>query len=189
MPWTAIKNMDLKDYIKILTKNAFFIIVLTLIGTTVAFTSTRFLKPGYKNEMVYFLVINGSENSLSSQRLDPTNTTDTVVAVLTSPDFINETAVDPLSLDAKKLAPQVIKLTLTSSSPQLSKNSQAPVADKFNQKLATLVPDASLKLEPIGVESQSYQNILNSKILAVFGAVVGLLASLITIAVVRYLKL
>lgn len=181
--------MDLKDYIKILTKNAFFIIALTLIGAFVAFTSTRFLKSGYKNEMVYFLVINESENLDIGRKVDPTNITDTAIAVLTSPDFLNETAISTLTIDAKKLAPQVIKLTLTSNSLQLSETSQTPVVDKFNQKLNILVPDASLKLQPVGIQSQSFQNILNSKILTVFGAVVGLLASVIIIAIVRYLRL
>lgn len=188
-PWTPTDNMDLKDYVKILTKNAFFIIALTLIGAAVAFSSTGFLKSGYKNEMVYFLVISDSGNSLTSQKLDPTNITDTAVAVLTSPDLLNETAISSMSLDVKKLAPQVIKLTLTSQSPELSKNSQAPVVEKLNQKLTAFVPEATLKLEPVGEESQSFQQVLNSKILAVFGALIGLLASLVTVAIVRYLRL
>lgn len=181
--------MDLKDYIKILAKNAFFIIILALIGAAVAFSSTGFLKSGYKNETVYFLIISGTGNLDAAKKIDPTNITDTAVAVLTSPDFLKEASTGSLSIGAKKLAPQVIKLTITSQSPELSKNSQAPVIEKFNQKLAIFVPEASLKLEPLGEEGQSFQQVLNSKILAVFGALVGLLASLVIIAIIRYLKL
>lgn len=181
--------MDIKDYIKILTKNAFFIIILTLIGATVAFSSTRFLKSGYKNEMVYFLVINQPENSLQNQKLDPTNTTDTAVAILASPDFLKETAINALSVDVKKLAPQVIKLTLTSDNSQLSQSSQAQVATKFNQKVTTFITNGTLKLEPVGESPPSIHNALNSKVLAVFGALIGLLASLTSIAIVRYLRL
>ncbi len=181
--------MDLKEYITIIKKNAFFIIVLTLIGASVAFSSTKFLKSGYKTSAVYFLVISSQQNTSTNQKLDPTNITDTAVAVLSSPDFLNEVATNNLSLDAKKLAPQVIRLTLTSKDQQTSEKSLTPVVDKFNQKLASLISESSPKLEPVGVHGQSIHDVLNNKILAAFGATVGLLASLVIIAVVRYLKL
>jgi capsular polysaccharide biosynthesis protein len=181
--------MDIKEYIKIIRKNAFFIVALTLIGALVAFYSTRFLSSGYKNEMVYFLTVSTQDKSGLNQRLDPTNITDTAVAILTSPDFLNETSITPLSIDAKKLAPQVIRLTLTSDDPGLSANSQDSVVGKFNQKITTLVPETSLKLQSVGANSQSVHDVLNNKILAVFGAMVGLLASLIIITIVRYLRL
>ncbi len=181
--------MDIKEYIKILTKNTLFIIALTIIGAAIAFSSTRFLKSGYQNERFYFLIISQNENLENSQRLDPTNITDTAVSILNSPDFINEMAINTLSIDAKKLAPQVIKLTLTSKDPELSKNSQDPIVDKFNRKLTSFVPASSLKLESVGSPNQSYQNMLNNKVLAVFGAIIGFLASVVIIYVVRYLKL
>lgn len=181
--------MEIQIYLKILRKNAFFIVAMVLIGAIIAFSSTRFLKSGYKNDMVYFLTVSGSSSPDTNQRLDPTNITDTAVAILTSQDFLNETGISSLSVDAKKLAPQVVKLTLTSESAQLSQDSQIIVSNKFNQKLTSFIPDASVKLEPVGSPSKSFQKILNSKILAVFGALVGFLASLVIITLSKYLKL
>ena len=178
--------MTLKDYIKILKDNLLFIVVICALTTTVAFFSTNFLKSGYIDKRTLFLTITNQDGT-KQNIIDTVNTTDTVVAILESPNLINK-APSNISIDAKKQAPQIIDLTVTSSDPKTSSEASAEIVNSFNSKINELVPSYNLRLAQINQEKAPTQRILNNKVLAAAGAVFGFALSIMLIAIARYFK-
>lgn len=178
--------MQLKDYVKIFKDNLVFIVILCAVTTTVAFFSTNFLKSGYQDKKTLFLVV-ADQDSLKQNSLDAVNATDTVVAILQSPNSINS-ATSGIAIDAKKQAPQLIDLTVTSNDPQVSRNAAAEIINSFNSKINEYLPGHSLHLEQISPNQTPTQRILNSKVLAIAGAVLGFILSIVFISIARYFK-
>lgn len=179
--------MNLTDYIKILKENLLFIFIICAVCTIAAFFSTNFLKSGYVDQATLFLTIKDQE-SLNQNSLDRSVVTDTAVALLSSPNLLNSQNANVIS-DAKKQGPQIIDLTVTSNNPQTAKDAKTQIINSFNLKINQYMPGHTLSLEQINQDQVPQARFLNNKILAIAGAVIGLILSIILISTARYLKL
>ncbi len=157
-----------------------------MVSAAAAFFSTNFLKSGFADQKTLFLTINDSNQDKNN--LDSSSITDTIVAVLSSPNLINSQNKRGVSIDAKKRAPQIIDLTVTSNEPQLSTQTSAQIVDAFNSNIGQYVPGHNLQLAQISQDNTPTQRILNSKVLALAGAIFGFLLATLLILIARYFK-
>lgn len=180
--------MQLSNYLKILKKNFVFIVTLTALGAIVAFASTSFIKSGVIFERTLFVKITETSSNINL-RVDVQALTDTTVAYLQSTDFLNSTGSDGASVSVRKQAPQVVKLTVTSQSAVTSKEISKAVTSTFNQRVKDLISTAQVELVETGDPNEPAIQVLNSKILAVFGAFLGFTLSLVVMAISQYFKI
>ncbi len=183
--------MELKIYIKLIQKNLIFIGILTVIGIVLGFYVAGFLPSGYKQNQTLFVSEtekNETPNPLLKQDR-ALNYTDSAVSIIQSEDFLLSAQITNSQIEAKKLAPQVIKITLTSQSAEISKQDLSTIILKFNEKTQQLLGDKSIQLIPIGPTPTPNHFALNNKILASFGALIGIISSAAILALVSYLKL
>lgn len=179
--------MTLTGYIKILKANLLFILIICTVSAIAAYFSTNLLKSGFVDQRTFFLTINDTAVQ-DKNNLDTVGITDTIVAVLASPNLINSQSSRSISIGAKKQAQQIIELTVTSNDPQLSSRTSSQIIDSFNSKINQYVPGHNLQLAQISQDYTPAQRILNSKVLALSGAIFGFLLSALLILIARYLK-
>lgn len=183
--------MELKNLVKLLKQDLYFIVGLVLAGALIGLYSTRFLPATYRQSQVFF--ISGPEAAGSSQDLfykeeNARNFTDTAVAILQSEEFIKSQA--PIALEARKLAPQVIRITVQSASRENLTSSLENVSASFNQKIASLQEATrSSRLVPIAKAQEPSFFALNRATISAFGAVLGLIFSILSIALKYYFKI
>lgn len=177
--------MTLNDFLNMLRKNLVFIVFLILISAGVAFYSTGFLKSGFREEKLLFLTLDDTQTS-KDIRLDPTNSTDTAIALLNS----GLKVVQPkMSIDAKKVAPQVIKLSVESQDPGLAEQTATSLVETFNSQAKNLMPGHNITLTQIDQNQAPARQLLNSKVMAAFGALVGFVLAIMAIILARYFKI
>ncbi len=176
--------MTLNEFFEILRKNLIFIIVLAVVGALVAYFATGFIKSGYLNQQLLFLTIESKNPQDQLRGLDPSTTTDTAVALMN-----NSPQTSGSSTDAKKVASQVIRLTTESKNGQNSELVGQMATEKFNDEIKTYVPNYNLKLIQINQTTAPSRRLLNTNVLAVFGAAVGFLTALMLILIGNYFKI
>lgn len=183
--------MELKTYLKIIKKNLIFISIFAVIGVILGFYSTNFLPSGYIQNQTLFVSDTGKyENPNSTIKQDKAlNYTDSAVSIIQSEDFLLSAQITNSKIEVKKLAPQVIKITATSQSAEISRQDLLSSVEKFNEKTQQLLGDKSIQLTPIGSTPTPTYFALNNKILATFGALIGIISSAAILALVSYLKL
>lgn len=116
--------MQLNDLINLIKKYLILIVIFALIGAFVSASSASFFSSGFEHQRLYFLtdpILNNqiSQNPNSESFLlqeKSRNFTDTAIAILDSPDFKSLVLENNDSLEVRKIAPQIIRLTLISSS-------------------------------------------------------------------------
>ncbi|MEK7581456.1 MAG: Wzz/FepE/Etk N-terminal domain-containing protein [Patescibacteria group bacterium] len=182
--------MEIKDLTSQIKKNLIFIAIITLVASSVGFSSTKFLKSGYQQQTLLFVKVQ-DKNTLSenSPRVDSSNLTDTTVAILQSPDFASGADLGESQLEVRKMAPQVIRITVTAKNKDVSSQTSTKVIYSYNEKIKNLVPQANIELVGVGIPNDPTRQVLNSKIMAAFGASLGFIASLSILALAKYLKL
>lgn len=190
--------MELKDFLKIIKDNVITLIILVALGAFFGFYSTKYFASGYHHNQTYFLTDSStqiqpqqnvkSENFFSQEKAG--NFTDSTIAILDSPDFKSEVLNTGDSLIVRKIAPQVIRLTLVS-----------PIADSENPKLNTIVEKFNLKIKDLAGSTQSSElkaigsaqppshSSLNRSVLTAAGSLLGILFAFFTIGVKNYFKL
>lgn len=183
--------MELNIYLKLIKKNFIFIIIFAVVGTLLGFYSTGFLPSGYSQNQTFFVSETEIEKnpSLLTNQDKALNYTDSAVSIIQSEDFLLSAQITNSQIEAKKLAPQVIKLTSISHSSETSKQDLSTAVLKFNEKTQQLLGNKSIQLTPIGPAPNPTYFALNSKILAMFGATIGIISSAAILALVSYLKL
>lgn len=181
--------MEAKELIKIARRNLIFFIIFALVGALVGFYSNKLLPSGYRQSRVLFVTSSkvSEPNAIIVQ--DPaTNVADSAVSVIPSQDFLLYSQVKS-TVEVKKLAPLVIRITATSHSPEQSQQDLETLISSFNTKISQLRSDASVQLAPVGTNTQASYFAFNSKILTLFGALIGVAAAITILAVSLYLKL
>ena len=186
--------MELKVYITLLKKYLAFIILCIIGGAAIGTISTNFLPQGFNLTQTFFI----SAPHSTAQAYDyegfyaqekARNFTDTAVAILESTDYKSQVLPQGENLTIKKLAPQIIRLTLVSKNSQNSKDLMQKSVDSFNKKFIDLAgEDNALSLKQIASSLEpSYQR-SSRKIYAVGGAVLGTAFGVIVISLKSYFK-
>lgn len=184
--------MELKDYIKILKNNLPIIAACSLLGILIAIFMTKSLPNGYLQTQTLFVHTPSSQNqqngSFYSQE-QSRNFTDTAVAILESADFKSLTDVQG-STRVKKLAPQVINLTTVAKDPQLTKDLMEKTISSFNSKLNQVTEGQNqLQLKQISAAVNPSKIIVNTKVYALSGLIVGLAFAILAISLKTYFRL
>lgn len=178
--------MELKDILKIAKQNILFILTITILGAAIGLLSTRFLESGFEKSQYFFL----KEESPAFQEASiQENLTESATQILKSPDFTRELAQVPFKIEATKIAPYVVRVTVISQTTTETEQILAIIPTKFNSKIQELVPQGRYLLVSVGNPPETSHNVLNSKILAIVGAILGLVLSLVTLSVYKFFKL
>ncbi len=179
--------MYLDDCIKIVKKNFIFILTITILGAFTAFMSTSFIKSGYNTQQTMFLSVEKTNPNVI-ESIDLHALTDTAIALISSQDFQQSVDAAGATSQAKKLAPQVLVISTTSPSKQITKSAHDQIISLFNSRASELIKNAKVELIPTGKAADPTKKIFNSKILAGFGALIGFAISLTIISISRYFK-
>jgi len=189
-------NMELKKFLKIFTENLIFIVLLALGAAIAASMSANFLPAGYNVSRVYFVSAPNKTESLQGYNFDSyfrgenaRNSTDTVVAILSSSDFTSQVLEKGRSLTIRKLAPQVVRITLSGKNPQNLNLDIEKLTLRFNTQIAELEGSSSSRLVPIGEAGKPTFFALNKPILFVFGLMLGATIALFIIGLKNYFRL
>ncbi|MDO8487164.1 MAG: hypothetical protein Q7S45_02650 [Candidatus Curtissbacteria bacterium] len=194
--------MELRQYIAVIKKNILISVVATVLGAVVAFYFSLNFQAGYKFEQTFFLSSLRETSTLISPQETSADTpqnsyyslekardfTDSAVAILQSPDFTGSLDTKG-SVAARKLAPQVIKITTIEGDRQSAKSAMGKVASSFNAKIKELQPSSTLQINTIGKVPDPEPAGPSSKIVLAFGAAFGFVVSLIAIGLKTYFRL
>jgi capsular polysaccharide biosynthesis protein len=185
--------MELKDYIRIVRKDIFLVIVLSLGSLFMALLITNSVPQGYSQTQTFFVA---SPKELSFQNLGPyyaqenaRNFTDTAIAILESPDFIAQVSGEG-RISIRKMAPQVIRITATARDAAKTHSLMQNTLSTFNSKMASISDNQyQPQLKEIGRAPDPSKIPLDKKVFAVAGFTFGLAASVVALSLKTYLKL
>ena len=179
--------MELNQYIKLLKKNTLFILVLSVLGLTLATFMTKSLPSGFGQTQTFYInapIIQDEENSAFFTQERARNFTDSAVSILESSDFKNEVLLSPgQAISAKKTAPQIIQI---SSSAQNSNDAQALMQKSvktFNSKLVQFSQSQSpMQIQPVGQPQNPAEIVVNTKIFSLFCLLLGFAFSFLALS-------
>lgn len=183
--WT---NLELRQYLKILKKNIFFISLFILGGAVLAFMFTFRWGSGVRFEEYFYISTPRTADSIYYSQETARNFTDTAVAILASPDFVSGIILPNEQIAVRKIAPQVIKLTATAFHQETAKSVVERTVSGFNQKVADLAGDQAVWLSPVGQGGQTYPLTPNRSLIVIFGALAGSVFALFVIGLKTYFK-
>ena len=187
--------MDLRQLIQIIKKYSLFIIILAVLGAVGGGFSARLTSSGFQRTQTYIIsnqsqVLQNnpnyySENFYAEENLR--NNTDTYIAVLQSNDFQKEAVVSGDSLQVKKVAPQVLRLTYSSPIEQNSSQNLDKVVVFFNSLIGDLTKaNLAIRLEPVGMAQEPVFSRVNSTTLLFAGAFIGIAFALFIVGLKEY---
>lgn len=187
--------MELKEYLIILKKYLFFIAILAFVGAIFAYYFAASRPQGYSTNQTFYLAGPKIEDNSNYTyegyfaQEKARSFTDTAVAILDSSDF-KSTVISPgQSLTVRKLAPQVIRLTANSSTPEAAHQLVGAGASAFNTQFITLAGDqGALSLKAIGQPPPAESDRLNRRIITISGALAGAAFALLVISLKVYFK-
>ncbi len=187
--------MELKKFLRIAKKDIFFVLAVGLVIGLVSYFSAPRIQSGFRSQNVFYL------SNLEAQspqgynfggyfsQSTAINETDTAVAILSSSDLQNAAANLNASISVRKLAPQVIQITVTSNEAGAPKLAMGDLPKIFNQKMHDLNPNGpAITLSPISDEvSVSYHSI-NSKLVSAAGFIFGIIFAFLILGLKTYIE-
>ncbi len=187
--------MEFKEYLAILKKNAFFILFLAIFGAAVSLLITAKITKGARLSQLFY--VQAPKEALEVYHFEgyytqekARNFTDSAVVILESPDFTSEVVDSSISVSVRKVAPQVIRLTVAAGDLQTSQEVIPKIASAFNSKMISLSgDDQAPKLVAIGQFPKALATRPTRSIATVFGAVVGGIFALMVAGLKTYLRL
>lgn len=187
--------MELKQFLLIFKKTLPIILVFSLFGAFLTYLVSARLPSGFKKDQLFYLT---PANSSQKEAYDfegfyaqekARNFTDSVVAIIESPDFTNELTPSG-TLAVRKVAPQIIKITAVGRSPEDATILLSNSLNVFNQKILSLSGlDNAMQLKPIGNPQPTAQASFNKKLLALFGFAAGATFAIFVIGLKSYFKI
>lgn len=182
--------MEANQIIKIVKKNIAFLLILASVGAILGYYSNKLLPSGFKQTQVFFVTNSHKQESSNFIGQDPAiNFTDSAANIIPSPDFLVSAQIYQSTVEVKKLAPQLLRITVTSAQAAQSQQDLDALVTGFNAKIPQLTGDDSIQLTPVGASPQAAYFALNAKILTLFGALLGTIVAITIVAVFQYLKL
>lgn len=189
--------MELKEYLKILKKEKLSIIVIVSLTLLIGIFYSLKAAPGYKIEQTFLIEATtsgiptptgtSSTLQLMSPQEEARNFTDTAVALIKSKDLASnqpQTAVT-----AEKVAPQLIKITVTSQNPMEAAMQIEKTVINFNQISKELIKGATLTLKPVGTIPEATLNKIDPKIIIGTSFFAGLTFALLAVSLKTYFRL
>ncbi|OGD87350.1 hypothetical protein A3D81_02285 [Candidatus Curtissbacteria bacterium RIFCSPHIGHO2_02_FULL_40_17] len=204
--------MELAEYIKILKKNAYLVALFTVLGIALALVFVSKINKGPRYEQLFFIMSVSEEERTPAERTGESiastkeaqdavyrfegfyatekarNFTDTALAIILSPDFKNEVTTQATALSARKIAPQLIRLSIYAANLDSARSTMNKTKDRFNQKIVDLTGDSEFQLKPIGTAIVPVTAQPQPKALIIFGAIAGFVFALVTIGFKTYFK-
>lgn len=193
--------MEFKAYIKILRKNFWFILICVAVSAGIAYYAGRKSQNGYRLEQTYLITQTENRPLASDQPVQPSgfgnyyqqetarNFTDTAVSILHSSDFASLYTQAPNTITAQKVAPQLLKITIASSTGSEAKFILDRLIIGFNQNLKSWTPSNPVELKAIGLVQEPYIYGLDTKIIMIAGSVLGFALAVCVVAIKTYFKL
>ncbi|MCR4324692.1 MAG: hypothetical protein NUV69_03310 [Candidatus Curtissbacteria bacterium] len=183
--------MELKDYLKILRKNATFVLILMLFGAVIAILVTVKIPSGYKYSKTFFIKPGVEANNTEAFFVQEKtrNFTDTAQAIIESADFKTEVMNSGESISVKKLAPQVLQITTFSKSKEASTSLMQKIQDSYNTKVAALeVSNQKSTLQPLGTAPEPAFTKANKIVFVTAGLLAGAAMAIFAISLKTYFK-
>lgn len=182
--------MELKQYLSIFKKYLVFITLCFILGIVLGVLTTKFLPSGYNQSQTFYLNISTPSNTPQSDNYNgfyaqerARNFTDTAVAILESSDFQSEVLTPTQALVVKKLAPQVVRLSVIAQNQESSKDLMRKTTDTYNRKFTDIA------LSPIASPQEPSFKRSSRKIYAAAGAVLGFATAVVVISLKSYFRL
>lgn len=186
-----VKKMELRQYLKILQQNLILILLLGLFGMALAFLITRSMSAGYQKSQTFFLEaqFESRENLADFYAQEKArNFTDTAVAILESPDFRRDLKADG-QIQVRKIAPQVVRITTRATKSQSPNDLMTETVNSFNSKLIAISDDQKLELKALGTSPEPAKDIINKKVFALAGLLLGFTFAIVAISLKTYFRL
>lgn len=189
--------MELKKYLQIAKENALFLIAIILIGALSAYFTAPHINSGYRAQSIFYLTNQAQEASASQSynfggyflQSTAINATDTAIAILESANFQSQLKNSGAATTIKKVAPQVIEITVISKDPDVPKSQIESIPGVFNAKMKELNSVGSaLTLSPISNQINVSYYSLNSKVVALAGLVIGAVFAFLILGLKTYLE-
>ncbi|OGD95706.1 hypothetical protein A3F02_00130 [Candidatus Curtissbacteria bacterium RIFCSPHIGHO2_12_FULL_38_9b] len=188
--------MELKTYIKIVKKYIILIIIISVLGGFIAVVLTSNIRKGIRTEN-NFLISAFGENYQQGYQYDgfyaqekAKNFTDNAVAIIESPQFINELMSQEGLIAVRKIGPQIIRISVTSQNRETASLILESIESNFNKKIKHLYGDKqAFIISPVGQHVVIDQNVFDRKIIFVFGALIGSLFAILSVGLKIYLKI
>ena len=186
--------MELRIYLKIILKNLPIILLFAIGGSLIAFLITAKTASGVQLAQLFYIA-EPQGSSSASYRYEgyyaqerARNFTDTAVSILESPDFATLVKDSPGSIQVRKMAPQVIRVTASATSETQTASLINAAAGAFNQKMAPLSPAEPLTLKAIGNGPQAVFSGPTRSVSMASGFLLGTLFALLVVGIRTYLK-
>lgn len=184
--------MELKTFLKILKAYLVNILILASFGGVLGYYSSKISAESFQIEKTYFVRMPSSDAANQIENLliqnQASSQTDTAVALLESADFQGEALSVGSSLSVRKLAPQVVRLTITNSSQDNLLKDFQNLPQNFSLKTQKLNQN-NLNLVSVSENNKIQQPNVNTKITTGVGFLLGLLSALLLIGLKLYLKI
>lgn len=184
--------MELRDFLKIFLKDKGFIIGFAIIGALAAFIFVTKIPQGYSASLLFFLAAQDKEEtSMGSQfaQEKAANFTDTAVSLISSSEFAAKLS-SPANISARKLAPQLIRVTTTANSVAQVQDTISQIAPLFDRQIASLQgqnPKVSLVATSQTPPVSSNQPKMVATV--IFGFLLGFLFGLVSAGFKNYFRL
>lgn len=178
--------MEIKSISKLIRTYLIFILICALVGAVAGYFVSDFLTQGFAKSQTFYLVTQKQAQTPEST----SSLTDSAIGILTSPEFTQEVrnSSPDTTLDVRKIAPQVIKITSSSGETISASSALRNSQDIFNSKIKNL-DDKILELREIGLPLQATYSSYNKSLLTLTGALLGLLFAACSIFLKNYYKL
>jgi len=187
--------MELKKYLMTAKKDLVFTLAIGLIVGLAAFLSAPRIESGFRSQKVFYL------SNLESQptqgynfsgyftQSTAINETDTAVAILQSPDFQALLPKTNTTVTVRKLAPQVIQVTVISKEAGSPKQAVENLPKIFNQKMRDLNPNGpTITLNQLSDEVIVSYRSVSSKLVALAGFIFGIVFAFLILGIKNYLE-
>ena len=189
--------MELNQYIKLIKSNILIVLALSLFGMAIALLMTKSYPQGFAQDQTFFISSQlGQDSDPNQQNNNPQyfeqekarNFTDSAVAIIESSDFKNEVQNQQGFISAKKVSPQVVRISTSAQTPEAASSLMEKTVSSINQKLITLgQPDLSLK--PIAKAQDPSKVQINKQIFALTGLLLGFAFGILAISLKTYFRL
>ena len=188
--------MELKTYFKAFEKFKIFIISVAVIGGVIAYISASSVKSGYSLSQTFFLSSPKSQQTeVLSQNSDyftqekARNFTDSAISILDSSDFRSLVAGSGQGFSVRKLSPQVIRITTTSSQSQEAKELMGKIQTVFNLQISSLDENEPVSLKEIAPSKDPTFIKANRRVFTAAGVALGFALALFTVSLKIYFRL
>ncbi len=188
--------MELKKYFKTVKNDFVLALAIGLIIGIVSYFSAPHIQSGFRSQKTFYLASSDTQSAQGYNfggyfsQSTAINETDTAVAVLESPDFQSLIPGSNAAIATRKLAPQVIQITITSKNADITRQVMERLPNLFNLKMHDLNPNGpNLSLNKISDEVVTSYHSINSKFVSIAGFIFGMILAFLILGLKTYLEI